>query len=213
MQNDEIVEQAERIIAESRSDEYAIGVLSQASDFLQRYAGERSAFYRRLSAIDTLKHSPETVQEFVQSTLGAFVRFVQSGLLDGVSLKRRAEIDVVSDFLGQAQDLLDATGVHPAAPAMIIGASLEEFLRNWVEEAGLSLGAKKPSLDAYSNTLREAEFITKQDAKDITSWAGTRNHAAHGEWDDVSDKRRVALMLEGVNLFMRRHGADPGATT
>jgi hypothetical protein len=42
--------------------------------------------------------------------------------------------------------------------------------------------------------------------KDITSWGGLRNHAAHGEWDEVSDKKRVGLMLEGVNLFMRKYG-------
>ena len=42
------------------------------------------------------------------------------------------------------------------------------------------------------------------DIKDITSWAGIRNHAAHGEWDHVSDRARVRLMLEGINLFMRQ---------
>ena len=63
------------------------------------------------------------------------------------------------------------------------------------------------SLENYSQTLREADFITKQDAKDLTSWGGIRNHAAHGEWDEVSDKKRVSLMLEGVNLFMRKYGA------
>ena len=40
--------------------------------------------------------------------------------------------------------------------------------------------------------------------KDITSWAGVRNHAAHGEWEEVSDRKRVQLALEGVNLFMRK---------
>jgi hypothetical protein len=48
-------------------------------------------------------------------------------------------------------------------------------------------------------------LISKQDAKDILSWGGLRNHAAHGEWDQVSDKQRVQLMLEGVNLFMRKY--------
>ncbi len=83
---------------------------------------------------------------------------------------------------------------------------MEEFLRNWIEEKDLSIGNKKPSLDSYAKTLREEELITKQDVKDITSWAGLRNHAAHGEWDEVKDKSRIALMLEGVNLFMRKYG-------
>lgn len=108
-------------------------------------------------------------------------------------------------MLEQAQSLLDDKKVHPAAPIVLIGASLEEFLRNWVEEKGLSLGNKKPSLDSYCKCLREAEEITKQDVKDITSWAGTRNSAAHGKWSEVEDRERARLVLEGVNLFMRKY--------
>jgi hypothetical protein len=89
----------------------------------------------------------------------------------------------------------------------LIGATLEEFLRTWVEAEGLPLGNRKLGLETYSQVLRDAGLITKQDGKDITSWAGVRNHAAHGEWDEVSDKTRVALMLEGVNLFMRKYSA------
>lgn len=131
---------------------------------------------------------------------------MEHGLLEGVSIERQAQIDVVSDFLEQAQNLLNADDVHPAAPTMIIGAALEEFLRNLVEEADLNIQGK-PSIDSYAKALRGEELITKQDMKDITSWAGLRNHAAHGEWDEVSDKRRIKGMLESVNLFMRKYGA------
>lgn len=105
----------------------------------------------------------------------------------------------------QANALLEAKQVHPAAPAVLIGATLEEFLRTWCEAEGISLGAKKPGLDSYAKSLREAELISKQDVKDITSWSGVRNHAAHGEWEELGDKQRIKLMLEGVNLFMRRY--------
>ena len=138
-------------------------------------------------------------------TLMHYINYLQSGLGDGVSIERKAQIDVVSDILEQANTLLNTNGVHPAAPAMIIGAALEEFLRNWIEEEKLALSGKKPSLDSYAKVLREAELISKQDIKDITSWAGLRNHAAHGEWDEVNDKKRIVVMLEGVNLFMRKY--------
>jgi hypothetical protein len=55
--------------------------------------------------------------------------------------------------------------------------------------------------------LLAAELITKQDMKDITAWGGLRNHAAHGEWTEVSDRQRASLMLDGVNLFMRKYGS------
>jgi hypothetical protein len=100
--------------------------------------------------------------------------------------------------------MLESNGYHPAGAAVLIGASLEEFLRSWVEAAGLTIGNAKPGLDTYAKALRAEELITKQDLKDITSWAGIRNHAAHGEWEQTGDRSRVRLMLEGVNLFMRQ---------
>lgn len=58
---------------------------------------------------------------------------------------------------------------------------------------------------AFSTELRRQEKITKQDLKDIVSWGGTRNDAAHGQWENVEDRNRIKLMLEGVNLFMRKY--------
>ena len=63
----------------------------------------------------------------------------------------------------------------------------------------------KPSLDSYMKELKSLEKINKQDVKDIISWAGTRNDAAHGHWENVSDRNRIKLMLEGVNLFIRKY--------
>jgi len=149
----------------------------------------------------------ELATEQAVGIMDAYVDYVQSGLAEEVSPERRAQLDVVSDFLSQAITLLNTRGVHAAAPAVLIGASLEEFLRTWVEASGTPMGNRKPSLDSYAAVLRETDLITKQDMKDITSWAGLRNHAAHGEWEQVADHGRVSLMLEGVNLFMRKYGA------
>ena len=73
-----------------------------------------------------------------------------------------------------------------------------------MEGESLSIGKSTPGIDAYSKVLRTADLISKQDAKDIVSWAGVRNHGAHGEWEKVNDRDRIKLMLEGVNLFMRQ---------
>ena len=34
---------------------------------------------------------------------------------------------------------------------------------------------------------------------------GLRNSAAHVKWDEVNDGNKVSLMLQGVNLFMRKY--------
>ena len=199
----EIIKQAKRII-NTRTHTNAAGTLAEAREFLRIYAGEKNSFLKTLNEVK-LNWSDEYILKYIDSALSGFIRYVENGLLEGVSIERQAQIDVVSDFLHQATVLLNSKNVHPAAPTVIIGAALEEFLRNWIEENALSPQGKKPSLDAYAKTLIGEDMITKQDMKDITSWAGLRNHAAHGEWDEVSDKKRVYLMLEGVNLFMRKY--------
>jgi hypothetical protein len=177
------------------------GAKAEVVEFLRIIAGPKSAFYQnansRLSTSD---------YDTLVSLLEAFRDFVAAGLLEAVSPERRAQLDVVNDFMEQSNELLHAKDVHPAAAAMVIGATLEEFLRTRVDQDALSLGSRKPSIQAYAELLRDQGVLDKQDMKDITAWAGLRNHAAHGEWDQVKDRDRVRLMLEGVNLFLRKHG-------
>jgi hypothetical protein len=178
------------------------GLKAQVSDFLRTYAGPKSAFYLEAKEVNGLD---EYQAQQLASVLTAFIDHLENGLLSDISPERRAQLDVVSDFLEQSETLLTTRGFHPAAAAVVIGATLEEFLRGWMESVPLSLGNRKSSLQAYADVLRDAELLTKQDVKDIVSWAGIRNHAAHGEWEEVSDPARVPLMLEGVNLFMRKY--------
>ncbi len=202
MDKEEILKQARRILMRFSGNQ--CGAISEAAEFLRVYAGERSMFYKSISKLDSERYWSGNIGRTARGLLEGFIEYVQNDLHRGVSLERKAQIDTVSDFLDQANILLNTAGVHPAAPTVIIGAVLEEFLRNWVEEID-ELPESNLGIDSYSNLLRKAELINKQDSKDITVWAGLRNDAAHGKWDEVNDKKRIALMLEGVNLFMRKH--------
>lgn len=201
MEKEELIKLANQIASNKES---APCVLAEASEFLRIYAGEKSSFYNQLKEIKQ-SWDDDYIIKFTRETLNAFIRFYDSGLADGISIERRAQIDVVSDFLEQSDKLLNTNNIHPAAPCVLIGASLEEFLRNWIEEQNLNIGQYKASIDTYIKILKEVDLITKQDFKDITAWAGLRNHAAHGEWEEVSDKQTISLMLQGVNLFMRKY--------
>lgn len=202
MNKEKILEHGERILADFRED--GIVAASEAAEFLRIYAGEKSSFYKNASGLDASKFYNSTVLDNMKGILGAFVNHVKNDLQQGISLERKVQIDTVSDFLEQAQILLSSSGIHPAAPAMVIGAALEEFLRNWVEEGEIKL-LGKAGIENYAIALKEAELIDKQDHKDITSWGGLRNAAAHGKWEEVSNKDRISIMLDGVNLFMRKH--------
>lgn len=202
MTKEQISEQSKRIINLTRTN--AQGGLTQAVEFLRIYAGESTSFYKILSEIN-VRATDAYKSNYVLNVLTSFIQYVENDLLRSISLEREIQIETVSDYLSQAENLLNDKNVHPAAPAVLIGASLEEFLRNWLEEIGFDITTIKNSLDAYSSELRKQERITKQDLKDIISWGGTRNDAAHGHWENVNDKNRIKLMLEGVNLFMRKY--------
>jgi hypothetical protein len=205
MDNEELINHLKRLLGKVRPDESLYGTHSEICEFLRIYTSPKNTFLDAIKKFDPHGYSYGDGAGHIRANIQSLLDSIQAGVHTGVSPERQAELDVVSDFLEMANQLLDAPKVHPAAACVLIGATLEEFLRTWIEAEGLSLGNKKPGLETYSQILREAELISKQDGKDITAWAGVRNHAAHGQWDEVSDKKRISLMLEGVNLFMRKY--------
>ena len=202
MDTPELIRQTDRLISRLAVDR-SVGAYSQVCEFLRTYARPNSSFHE--SARNTRNYSAPLRTAELKTILSAFKDHVEAGLHSGLPPEHKAQIDVISDILDQAQTLLEDTKTHPAAPAVLTGASLEEYLRTWVERENLSIGSAKPGIDAYSKALRVADLITKQDSKDITAWSGLRNHAAHGEWDLVADANQIRLMLQGVNLFMRKY--------
>lgn len=168
--------------------------------------GEASAFYRTVKTDQPWSIDGHNMAEHV---LVSIIDFAENGLLGGVSLRRQAQSDVLSDIFDQATVLLDDESFHPATAAMLVGAALEQFLRSWVEEKSAPLAAGNDGIDRFAKGLRAAELIDKNDKKDIDSWAGVRNDAAHGHWDKVG-RDRTRNMLAGVRLFIRQHGAQLG---
>lgn len=209
MTSDELIENVERLITLASScgsdpDQFRY-VYYQATELLRQFAGNDSRFY--IGAIDTYGDFSDRRSKALANVLRGFADYIKAGLFQEISPERKAQLDVVSDLLDQANTLLNDKSVHPAAPAVLIGATLEEFLRTWMESLSLSFGSRKPSIDSYAHVLYDASHIDKQDLKDITSWAGICNSAAHGEWANVESREKVSLMLQGVNLFLRKYGA------
>lgn len=204
MTKEEIIEHSKRIRDAAQTNTH--GGLVQAREFLRIYAGDETSFYKTLSQINS-RATPDFKRNRVSGVMNSFIEYVSNGLLRSISLEREIQIDTVSDYLEQAESLINDKKVHPAAPAVIIGASLEEFLRNWLEDDGFDTTTIKNSLDSYTTELKRQGKISKQDLKDIVSWGGIRNDAAHGHWDNVKERDRIKIMLEGVNLFMRKYSS------
>ena len=178
------------------------GVLARAKEFIRVHIGDESEFYTSILFLD--EKNPDR-QAFI-SILRSFQEYIEDGFSIDFTPLQKAEQNVVSDFLDQARVLLQDKKVHPAAACVLIGATLEEFLRNWVERESIKLGPRKPGIANFSQLLSNKKLITKQDSKDILAWSGLRNEAAHGNWDQISDRERAKIMLEGVNLFLRKYG-------
>lgn len=202
MENEELVKHAERIIKLSHTNDH--GALVQARELLRLYDSTESSFYKTLSQVGAFEDRSYKTSMVVQ-VLSSYISFVNSGLRRTTSVEREIQIDTVSDYLSQANALLENGKMHPGAAAMLIGASLEEFLRNWLESEKFDFDNINNNIDGYAKALRSKELINKQDAKELIVWAGIRNSAAHGKWDEVNDRNRVRITLESVNLFMRKY--------
>lgn len=191
-------------------EEVYVKTRGEVVQLLQDYAGD-SYFLKDIQFTISRYGSSDALAR-IKSTLKGFRDYITSGLANPVSLQRQAQITVVNDFLEQADLLLNDTKVHPVAPIVIIGASLEEFLRNWCIDAQLLTDEMKGSIDKYAQLLRGKELINKQDVKDIASWGGLRNEAAHGHWQGAGSRETARLMLMGVNLFTRKYAPESRTT-
>lgn len=147
----------------------------------------------------------------VAALLESWVEHVEDGFLAAVPVEVRIRTVAASDLVEQAQTLLDDGGIHPAAPVMLAGAALEEFLRGMFSNASDSSNSLH-GLAQYAGELKKLGVIDVQEVKDITAWAGQRNAAAHGQFDKLSVER-AQLMLDGVNLFMRQFNPVPSPSS
>jgi hypothetical protein len=53
--------------------------------------------------------------------------------------------------------------------------------------------------------LAKAGVLSQQDVKNVIAWAGLRNQAAHGEFEDLA-RANAVLMAQGVDLFLQQKG-------
>jgi hypothetical protein len=176
------------------------GELAAATEFLRLHAGTTSQFF---VAADHAAQQAYVggAAESIAKILNAWATFVDLGLAEQ-PLVQRAKFEASNDLMEQVQSLLDDGAVHPAAPVVLAGAALEEVLRGLLLTTSAVVKGK-PGINSYAAALREAGVLDAQDVKDVTSWAGLRNAAAHGEFTKI-ELANARLMTQGINLFIRQ---------
>jgi hypothetical protein len=190
------------------------GELGRAVEFLRLKAGQRSHFYT--GAVDVAKWAAvDRAGGVIADLLDGWVDMAQRGYVDAPH-EVAARVTAATDLMEQVELLLADRRVHPAAPVVLAGAALEEYLRSIVAATGATVKGK-PGISSYAAALRASDELTAQEVKDVTAWAGLRNSAAHGEFAPISTEG-ARLMTQGVNLFMqvqsaRRAAAKPAPLT
>ena len=115
--------------------------------------------------------------------------------------------EIFSDFLEMAQHLLDEGYKDPAA--VMAGSVLEEHLRQLCQKHDISTeitrqGRPQPKkADALNADLTKKQVYNRLDQKNVTAWLDLRNKAAHGKYQEYTEKQ-VSLMLQSLSDFMVR---------
>ncbi|MEW1838537.1 hypothetical protein AB0392_11335 [Nonomuraea angiospora] len=130
--------------------------MAPALEFLRRHA----AGTQFLATAEALVDRDERVEAWIGikgmgDLLDGWADFVEAGMAAIPSFEVAARVAASTDLMEQVQALLDDRDVEPAAPVVLAGAALEEFLRSRVAALSVTV-VGKPSISSYANALRTA---------------------------------------------------------
>jgi hypothetical protein len=115
--------------------------------------------------------------------------------------------DTAVSYIEMAEDL-HAQGYKDAG-AVIAGSVLEQHLRDLCTKNDIAIllaNGKNKKADALNADLAAKLVYSKLDQKNVTSWLGLRNNAAHGNYTAYT-AQQVTFMIQSVQDFMVRHPA------
>lgn len=203
-----LIEWARREAGRVRNAYPAIGAFAPGVEFLRRYAGNESDFYLATRPIvDAARYTGSEAARnalvAMASLLESWADYAESGLATALPFAVASRVEAATDLMQQVADLLAESDIHPAAPVMLAGAALEEFLRGLWESTSEPI-AGRLGLVSYGEALRKSQQMSPADVKEVIALASIRNDAAHGRFDDIS-RERASLFADRVNLFLRTH--------
>ena len=141
--------------------------------------------------------------------LAATARAVHDDIAAGwlASVVELAHADTYADYLEMAEGL-HSQGYKDAA-AIIAGTSLEVHLKTLAAKYGVDLQApngRPKKMDTVNADLKAAGVCNGIEHKQVTTWLGIRNSAAHGDYRDY-DKATVAGLIDGFRDFALKYPA------
>jgi len=202
-----IYENANRNERDLLDDGTSYGLIARIQDTVKKVVGEQSPYYVK---VDEVVNSDWHYSYIVDVLIGV-IKSLRDALTDGflVESGRLLRREVFSDFLSMSQHLLEEGYKDPAA--IMAGSTLEAHLRQLCVNHGISettvnaRGATKPKTASRLNDdLYKAGIYRGTDHKNITAWLSIRNSAAHGHYNEYTDKE-VDLLIAGIRNFIERY--------
>jgi hypothetical protein len=166
-----------------------------SKNYLLQVIGEKSVHFTEFSALFSKGVTYTPVKKGI-GILTAAKEDYQGGFL--TSIRKLVGAEIVGSLLDQAQELLEAGYIGPAA--VLTGCILEDHIKNICHEKQIEL-PDKPKLEYMNAQLAKIEYYNKLTQKQITSWADIRNSAAHGNWDQFKEND-VSDMIKWVSRFI-----------
>jgi hypothetical protein len=162
-------------------------------------------------AVDPLpvKYSHTDVR--LRGVLVTLLRDYKAGMIR--TFAELVHASVFDDLIGQAEQFLEGDYLLPAA--VVLGAALEEHLRQLATKNGVALqipdgrGVPRPRMASTLNDDLHKQLVYSQpEWRQIQVWIDIRNNAAHGKAEFKETSREdIKRMIDHVRDFIRRHPA------
>jgi hypothetical protein len=182
----------------------AVSVITRLASTIDRLAPPNSHHKRNLQSIfETRGRSYAAIPVLVGALL-ALRKDYELGHLQ--TFEQLVHAETSASFIEMAEDL--HTKGYKDAAAVIAGSVLEQHLRDLCSGAKIEIDSngKYKKADALNSELVGQGIYNKLDQKNVTSWLGLRNDAAHGNYSSYT-MVQVKLMIDSVRDFMTRHAA------
>ncbi len=169
---------------------------AQAGSAIAAIAGKDSDYYKFMETDVDRAGSPEDGTHYIREALTALRSDVEAGYL-----RRTADLiaaDVFGDFLDMAEHLLTQNYHVPAAS--LIGAVLEDGVKRLAVRNDLAV-KPRDDLSGVNHRLADKGVYSNLVRKQVEVWSAVRNHADHGEFDNVKPAD-VQDMYTGVVRFL-----------
>jgi hypothetical protein len=185
-------------------DELGAMVTNRMASTIDRLAPPGSHHKRNLAQVLSKTGHAFIHLHPLKGALLALRRDYELGHLQSVT--ELVHADTFASFMEMADHLYEQ-GYKDAA-AVVAGSVLEQHLRELSNKNGIpiEISGKRKKADTLNSDLAGAAVYSKLDQKNVTSWLGLRNAAAHGNYSEYTPQQ-VRLMIDAILDFIARFPA------